>query len=224
MAPASLEKAFAPSAGAALFACVASDGSAAHPYGRSLALLRSSQSSRNLADAVHLLCMVHGRSPGVVDHAAGRSTQPAARIWLASALEGFSAERAFLARLAVEAGPVPSTPGAAGAETALVSQRHALQMLAQSERSGCALGAAMALVADWGSIRPVLNAAAGRFGVPLPGYRLGDGDSIRSLADTLGSEPLVERAILFGAQQVMLQHHGLWDLLEARQQARSAHP
>jgi hypothetical protein len=220
MVAAPLEKAFAPSTGAALFACVGSQGSTAHPYGRSLALLRSSQSSRNLADAVHFLCTIHGRRPGVVDHAAGRSTQPAARVWLACALEGFSAERAFLARLAVEAGPVPSTPGAAGAEAALLSQRHALQMLAQSERSGCALGAAMALVADWGTIRPVLNAAAGRFGVPVPGYRLGDDDSIRSLADALGAEPLVERAILFGAQQVMLQHHGLWDILEARQLAR----
>jgi hypothetical protein len=166
--------------------------------------------------------MIHGRRPGVVDHAAERSTQPGPRAWLASALESFSAERAFLARLAVEAGPVPSTPGAAGAETALVSQRHALQMLAQSERNGCALGAAMALVADWGTIRPVLNAAAGRFGVPPPGYRLGDDDAIRSLADTLGAEPLVQRAILFGAQQIMLQHHGLWDLLEARQLAREA--
>ena len=222
MASAALEKANAPSTGAALFDRVAARGSAAQPYGRSLALLRSAQSSRNLADAVHFLCTVHGRRPGVVDHAADRSTQPAARAWLASALEGFSAERAFLARLAVEAGPVPSTPGSAGAETALVSQRHALQMLAQSERSGCALGAAMALVLDWAAIRPVLNAAAGRFGVPLPGYRLGDDDAIRSLADTLGAESLVERAILFGAQQVVLQHHGLWDILEARQLAREA--
>jgi hypothetical protein len=222
MASASIDQALAPSTGEVLFACVEAQGSAAHPYGRSLALLRTAQSSRSLADAVHFLCTVHGRRPGVVDHAAGRSTQPAARAWLASALEGFSGERAFLARLAVEAGPVPSTPGAAGAEAALVSQRHALQMLALSERNGCALGAAMALVADWGAIRPVLDAAAVRFEVAVPSFRLGARDAIRSLADALGAEPLVERAILFGAQQVLLQHHGLWHILEARQLAREA--
>jgi len=222
MASASLDKAFAPPTGAALFDCVSARGSAAHPYGRSLALLGTSQSNRSLADAVHFLCTVHGRRPGVVDHAADRSTQPEARAWLAAALEGFSAERSFLARLAVEAGPVPSTPGAAGAEAALVSQRHALQMLAMSERSGCAIGAAMALVLDWATIRPVLDAAAGRFGVPVPGCRLGDEDAIRGLADALGAEPLVGRAILFGAEQVMLQHRGLWDILEARQLAREA--
>jgi len=220
MASAPLEMAFAPSTGEALFACVASQGSGAHPYLRSLAQVRTAQSSRSLADAVHLLCTVHGRRPGVIDHAAERSVQPEARTWLNSAVQGFSAERAFLARLAVEAGPVPAAPGAAAAETALLSQRHALRMLALSERNGCALGAAMALVADWTAIRPVLDAAAGRFGVPVPAYRLGDHDAIRALADALGAEPLVERAILFGAQQIMLQHHGLWDVLEARQLAR----
>lgn len=220
MALASLEKALGPLTGARLFACVAEHGSAAHAYQASAELLKGPQSTRNLADAVHFLCTVHGRYPGVIDHAAGRATDPAARAWFASALEGFSAERAFLARLAVEAGPIPSTPGAAGAEATLISQRHALDMLAQSERNGCALGAAMALIADWGTTRFVLNVAANRFGVPIPGYRLMDNHAIRALADTIGAAPLVERAMLFGAQQIMHQHHGLWDLLEARQQAR----
>lgn len=191
------------------------------PIAEAMPLLRSPRSNRNLADAVYFLCTVHGRRPGVVDHAAARSAPPPAQAWLGSALKGFSAERAFLARLAVEAGPVPSTPGAASAEAALISQRRALQMLAQSERSGCALGAAMALILDWGTIRWVLNTAAGRFGVPVPEYPLTE-EALRPLADALGEEPLAERAILFGAQQTMLQQHGLWDLLEARQLAREA--
>ena len=37
---------------------------------------------------------------------------------------------------------------------------------------------------------------------------------------TLGDAAPVERAMLFGAQQLALQHRGLWDLLEARRQAR----
>lgn len=215
-----LEPAFAPSPAERLSNCVEGVGSAAHPYARSHALLRSLQSSRNLADAVYCLCAVHGRRPGVIDHATQGPLAPAARDWLEAALEGFSAERAFLARLAVEAGPVPSTPGAASAQSALLSQRHALEMLASSERNGCALGAAMALVLDWGTIRWVLNTAAGRFNVPVPDYRLNDDLSLLALADRIGQEPLVERAMLFGAQQIMLQHHGLWDLLEARQSAR----
>lgn len=216
-----LEQASRPLTGARLFACVTDQGSAAHGYHASEELLKGPQSTRNLADAVHFLCTIHGRYPGVIDHAAARTTDPAARAWFGPALEGFSAERAFLARLTVEAGPVPSTPGSAGAEAALLSQRHALDMLSQSERGGCALGAAMALIADWGTIRFVLNVAANRFGVSIPGYRLMDNQSIRALADTLGATPLVERAMLFGAQQTMLQHHGLWDLLDARQQARA---
>jgi hypothetical protein len=221
MALAAAEKALAPLAGARLFACVAEHGSVAHGYHSSQALLKGPQSTRNLADAIHFLCTVHGRYPGVVDHAVARTVDPAARAWFSSALEGFSAERAFLARLAVEAGPIPSTPGAASAEAALLSQRHALDMIAQSERNGCALGAAMALIVDWGRIRGVLNVAGNRFGVEPPSYRLTDMGAVRTLADTLGASPLVERAMLFGAQQIMLQHHGLWDLLEARQMARA---
>jgi len=221
MNSASLEQALGPLTGARLFACVAEHGSAAHPYHQSAELLKGPQSTRNLVDAVHFLCTVHGRYPGIIDNAATRSTEPAARAWFSSALEGFSIERAFLARLVVEVGPVPSTPGAASAEAALLSQRHALDMLSRSERNGCALGAAMAVIADWGRIRFVLNVAANRFAIPIPGYRLMDDQAIRELADTVGVTPLVERAILFGAQQIMLQHHGLWDLLEARQLARS---
>ena len=221
MVQASLQQTPAPCTGERLLACVAEQGSASHPYVRSAELLIAPVSTRSLADAVHFLCTVHGRHPGVLDHAPTRSSEPAARAWLGEALEGFSAERVFLARLAVEVGPVPATPGAASAEATLMSQRHALAMLAQSERRGCALGAAMALAADWGVLRPVLDTAAKRFGMTVPRPRLVDRDAIGALADELGAEPLVERAILFGATQVATQHRGLWDLLEARQQARA---
>lgn len=222
MALAPLDTALAPSAGARLLACVAEHGSIAHPYQSSPALLKGPQSSRNLADAVHLFCAVHGRYPGVIDHALLRTLDPEGRAWLAGALEGFSAERAFLARLAVEVGPLPSTPGAASTQSALLSQRHALDMLSQSERQGCALGAAMALVVDWGRIRAILNVTGNRFGVEPPTSRLDDAARVRALAAKIGAAPLVERAMLFGAEQIMLQHHGLWDLLEARQMARAA--
>ena len=203
-----------------LFGCVTEHGSAAHSYLGSIDLLKGPFAARNLADVVHFLCTLHGRYPGVIDHAANRSTEPAIRAWFNSAIDGFAAERGFLARLAVAAGPLPSTPGAGDNDAVLRAQRHALEMLAQSERNGCALGAALALVIDWGVIRSVLNAAASRFGVEAPDYRLIDSSAIRDLADSVDGSPALRRALLFGAQQIAIQHHGMWDLLEARQQAR----
>jgi hypothetical protein len=220
MASAPVETAQATRTGTSLFACVKENGSASHPYLSSEDLLKGSFASRNLADVVHFLCALHGRYPGVIDHAANRSVEPAARAWFASAIEGFGFERGFLARLAVAAGPIPSTPGAGDNDAVLRQQRHAIEMLAQSERNGCALGAAMALVIDWGVVRSVLNAAANRFGVDVPDFRLLDIAAVRELADSADPASPLRRAIMFGAQQIALQHRGLWDLLEARQQAR----
>lgn len=208
--------------GSRLLACAAEQGTAAHPYPVSFALLKGPQAARNLSDAVHYLCTLHGRYPGVIDHAAGRCVEPEARSWIAAAAEAFGTERAFLAKLAVAAGPVPGTPGSSDSEAAVIGQRHAIEMLAQSERNGCALGAALALVADWAAIRQVLVAAAARFGVDAPPYSLGEPEAVRSVADRFAPSPAAERALLFGAEQIVIQHHGLWSLLEARQQARGA--
>ena len=203
-----------------LFACVTEHGSASHPYLSSEELLKGPHSSRNLADLVHFLCALHGRYPGVIDDAANRTVEPLGRAWFASAVDGFAAERAFLARLAVAVGPLPSTPGAGDNDAVLRAQRHAITMLAQSERNGCALGAAMALIIDWGTVRGALNAAGTRFGVEAPDYRLVDTEAVRSLADGFEGNPAIGRALLFGAEQIALQHRGLCDLLEARQEAR----
>jgi hypothetical protein len=43
---------------------------------------------------------------------------------------------------------------------------------------------------------------------------------ILSLANQAAGAAAVERALLFGAEQIVVQHHGLWDLLEARSEAR----
>ncbi len=212
----------AASAGGRLAALVAAQGSAAHPYPLADEALRGPDCARNLADAVHLLCMLHGRHPGVIDHAANRSVEPPLRAWFHLATAAFSAERALLARLAVAGGPIPSTPGAADNQAAVLAQRHALEMLACSERNGCALGAALALALDWASIRPLLELAAARFGIACEPYALAAAE-IAAVGDSAAaSSPALERAMLFGAEQVAVQHFGLWDLLEARQQARAA--
>ena len=220
MSSASVGKAGSAAIGDRLLACVAENGSAAHPYPRSHALLRGPHASRNLSDAVHFICMLHGRHPGVVDHAANRCLEAETRAWFNSTTTAFAEERSFLARLSFAVGPIPSTPGACDTESTVLGQRHAIEMLAQSERRGCALGAAFAVVIDWGTIRVVLDAAAQRFGLDAPVSRLCPTGEVGSLADASVTTPSHERALLFGADQILLQHRGLWDLLEARQQAR----
>ena len=220
MASVSVVKAGGAGTGTLLFACVAEQGSAAHPYFSAEALVGGHESARNLADAVHFLAALHGRQPGIIDLAAGHTIEPEARAWLIAAGEAMAAERHYLTRLAVAAGPVPSTPGGATSETAVIGQRGALATLAQSDRRGCALGAALGFAADWAPVRNLLDAAGRRFGVDASPCRLGAEAELRAVADAAGATPATERAMLFGAQQLALQHRGLWDLLEARRQAR----
>ncbi|MDP8995369.1 MAG: hypothetical protein M3N07_10430, partial [Pseudomonadota bacterium] len=106
MASASVDVGGTRSAGALLAARLDAQGSAAHRWFGGDALRHGPDAPRNLADAVHFLCSLHGRHPGVVDLAAERATDPQARGWLARAAEAFAAERSFLTRLAVAAGPL----------------------------------------------------------------------------------------------------------------------
>jgi hypothetical protein len=205
--------------GDVLAALVAGNGSAGHPYVDAPALT-GEHAIRNLADAAHFICMLHGRYPGVIDHAAHRVVHPAGRSFIARAAPGFGAERAFLTRLVVAAGPLPSTLGQAQSEAAVTNQTHALATLAQSERNGTAIGTAIALVLDWRPIRRVLDAAAQRFGIQPPPLDLPGLTETLAVAVAAAETPGVERAMAFGAQQLLIQHRGLWDLLESRESAR----
>lgn len=204
-----------------LVSFVNQDGTAGHRYPLAEELTSGREAMRNLADAAHYLCVLHGRVPGVIDHAAQATAHPAAKGWLSAAAEGFAAERALLTQLAVATGPLPSTPGQAECEAAVLQQRHALEMLAQSERAGCALGAAFALALDWIAVRAVLEAAARRVSIAPGDCTLPDEEETRTVAMTVAETVPFERAMSFGAQQLLAQHRGLWDLLEARQQARA---
>ena len=201
----------------AMGALVASDGSANHPYLRRLA--ENLEPLRDLADAAHFICVLHGRHPGVIDHALNHARHPMERGWIEEAARAFGTERAYLARIVAAAGPLPSTPGHAESEAAAHAQRHALDMLAQSDRAGCATGAALALAIDWSTIRDVLDVAAERLGIDTPPSQLPLAEETVSVVDALARDT-AERAMLFGAQQMFAQHRGLWDLLEARASAR----
>jgi hypothetical protein len=177
-------------------------------------------SARDLADAVHLFCSLYGRHPGLIELALHNCPAGSVRDWLRTASDAYERERLYLVRLTAAVGPLPSTPGAAETESTLVAQRHAIETLAKSERRGCALGAATALMADWPAIRALLDRAADRVGMVRPAMDLPDHDSIvRVIAD--GTDGVTsERALGFGGQQLLVQNRGLMDLLEARASAR----
>jgi hypothetical protein len=199
---------------------VAADGSSRHRHLTALLEASGLNSSRDLADCVHLLCGLHGSPPSLVELAYRNAEAGPARDWLARAAEAFERERNFLVRLTSAVGPLPSTPGAAETEATMNAQRNALEILATSERQGCALGAAAALVGDWWPIRRLLDRAASRAGLDSPAPALPDELSIQAAIDSAYNTPASERALGFGSEQLLLQHRGLFDLLEARSEAR----
>ena len=204
----------------AQLARIAGEGSARHPHLNALLESAGPHSGRDLADAVHLLCSVHGRYPGLVEIALQRCPPGPAQEWLGHASEAFERERLYLVRLTSAVGPLPSTPGQAETETSLAAQRHALETLAVSERSGCSLGAATALVGAWWPIRRLLDRAAARAGLECPAPSLPAESSVVDAIHAAADSPASERALAFGGEQLLLQHRAFFDLLEARAEAR----
>jgi hypothetical protein len=169
---------------------------------------------------VHLLCSLYGRYRGLVEIALQRCPKGPVHDWLTHASAAFERERLYLVRLTAAVGPLPSTPGAAETEASLVAARHALETLAMSERDGCALGAATALVCDWWPVRRLLDRAAARVGTDAPAPSLPDEASVVEIVDFATISPGSARALAFGTEQLLLQHRALFDLLEARAEAR----
>jgi len=209
-----------PSVAQAALTRVAGEGCTRHPHLTMLLEATGRDSGRDLADAVHLLCSLHGRYPGLIEIALQRCVAGPARDWLSRAAEAFERERLYVVRLTAAVGPMPSTPGAAETESGLLAARHALETLATSERNGCALGAATALVGDWWPIRRVLDRAATRLGIDCPAPSLPDEGSVVEVIDLACDGPASERALAFGSEQLLLQHRALFDLLDARASAR----
>lgn len=199
---------------------IAGDGCARHQHLNSLLEATGPHSGRDLADAIHLLCSLHGRYPGLIEIALQRCPKGEIQDWLNHAAEAFERERLYLVRLTSAVGPLPSTPGSAQTESSLLAARHALETLAVSERDGCALGAATALIGDWWPIRRLLDRAAARAGLDIPSPSLPDEASVIGIIDRGSATPASARALAFGGEQLLLQHRALFDLLEARAEAR----
>lgn len=199
---------------------VKSDGSATMGHARSLR--REDAAIRDLTDAVHGLCALHGPVPSVIELAARANGADEISCWLHDASSAFDQEREVLAMLMASLGPLPSTPGHAESEAAIAGQRHALGILARSDRAGCAVGAALALLLDWQAVRQVFAVGAWRVGTILPPSYLPTPAEIQGAAADAGGTSSRERAMAFGAQQLVAQHRGLWQLLAARAAARNA--
>ncbi|HEY9092749.1 DUF6975 family protein [Parasphingorhabdus sp.] len=177
-------------------------------------------SGGDIADIAHFLCVLHGSHPSVLDHAATRTNEPLARDWLVQAMDGFTTERAFITKLTVSAGPIIGLSIEDQSNAAVIAQRKALEMLSQSDRNGCALGASFALVLDWQAIRPLLEKIALKLGVEPHSAILPPAETTDALSHGLTKSSPIARAINFGVDQLLAQHRGLWQLLEARRNAR----
>jgi hypothetical protein len=175
-----------------------------------------------LADIAHFLNISHGRLPGVIDHAAGKIVDPEARDWLNQATRAFAAERRFLNQLTVAAGPIRRHADQDRLEALLATQRRSFEMLATSDRRGCAAGAALAFLLDWRVSRALLEQAAHMLGIEAENCSLPSAEATVALADALAINAGVERAMAFGSDQLLAQQRGLWQLIAARHRVMTA--
>ena len=196
-----------------------------HPLEEFLAECRDLSSLRStgklaraalIADIAHFMCVSHGRHPGVVDHAASKIVDDVAREWLVKSVNAFAAERAFLTQLTVSAGPMQSHSGQEKVSAVLANQANSFEMLATSDRKGCAAGTAIAFVVDWQATRPLLDGVALLLGINPPTGKFPSKQESIDLAGQLAENERIERAMRFGADQLLAQQRGLWQIIAAR--------
>ena len=188
-------------------------------YGTDLRLAVKISRPALKADIAHFLNVTHGRHPGIVDHAATKIIEQEAREWLVQSIEAFVLERKFLNQLTVAAGPVHRHVGQDRVNAVVEGQSRSINMLATSDRKGTAAGAAVAFVLDWQSTRPVLDRVAISLGIEAPACTLPDQRNSLSLISDLANSAAIQRAMLFGCEQMLAQQKGLWQLISARHQA-----
>jgi hypothetical protein len=206
--------------GGLLTSLIAGEGSAAHAWLHSAELNAGPLATRNLSDMLHLLTMLHGPQPGLIQMVAEHNVWPGGDAWLADAARGFANERGNLGELIVAAGPVPSTPGEAATVSAILAQRQAMVTIARSDRFGCAIGAVAGLLLDWIPIRATLETAAARLNAPFTPSRLPSEEDTAAVLAAMPEQPRLERTLSFGARQILLHHQCLLDLLATRASAR----
>ena len=132
----------------AQLARVAGDGCARHPHLNGLLEASGPHAGRDLADAVHLLCSLHGRYPGLIELALQRCPNGARKT-------GFACSRSVRARAAVP------RPADLGCRTAAEHSRRGRNRIEPGRRAPCARNA-----------RDIRSARAARWAPRRPGRRL----------------------------------------------------
>lgn len=169
-----------------------------------------------IADIAHYMNISHGRHPGIIDHAAQKIVDDAARRWLVVAIDAMAAERGFLNALNVAAGPIHRHVGQDRVTVLITGQAKNFAMLATSDRQGCPAGAALAFVIDWHQTRPLLDRIALHIGMEPPKLTLPGVVETAALAEKLAANEGYTRAMGFGSDQLLAQQRGLWQLIAAR--------
>ena len=166
-----------------------------HPL--AIALQTGLPPRRARSDAIHFFTLLHAPAPAVPQRAADGAPHDR---WLAGFATVFESERRWLADCAARSVAPRPDLALTRDELALRQQRHALLALASLERPGAALGAMVALAADWRYLRRALDGSEpAAFGAPAL---------------------IADRAVSFGMAQLAAIHRSIWDLVEARQAAR----
>src|ERR1700752_2995573 len=75
---------------------VAGEGGAGHPHLNALLEASGPHTGRDMSDAVHLLCSLHGRYPGLIELALQRCPAGPAQSWLVHAPEASERERLYV--------------------------------------------------------------------------------------------------------------------------------
>lgn len=171
------------------------------------------------ADIAHFMNVCFGRHPGVIDFAGQKIVEQQAREWLLQAIDAFALERVFLNRLTIAAGPIHRQIGQDRVSALIENQGRSMEMLASSDRSGCPAGAAIAFALDWQKSRPLLDRVALQLGIEAPSCLLPDSEATAALASQLAISGAVQRAMLFGCEQMLGQQRGLWQVISARHHA-----
>src|SRR3546814_8571345 len=101
--------------------------------------------------------------------------------------------------------------------------RAALLTLAGSDRLGCAIGAAAALLLDWDGVSEALAGIAQRLGADA-GQRHQSWPSpaeTMRMAETAAALPGGERAVRFGFQTLLAQHRAFWNIVQRSEEHTS---
>ena len=175
----------------------------------------------DLADAIHWLHQLHGGATGLIDGASLRARSPDERAFLLRAFDAWQCERRALSALVVAVGPIPSTPGQLADEATLVTLAAAITTLGSSDRAGVSLGAATALAVEWHGLRGLIDRAADRFAATIPACDLADRAELLASVAGFVDAPGVERAVRFGAAQLLHQHDAFVVMLQRRSSARA---